>query len=91
MAHCDDVLRPFWGSFRAVLMAAAALVTSGCLSLAGRTYVQESPETKHRVDMLEARVTALERTVYPPTMPPPQPGGGFAPDEYLPTVPAHPR
>jgi hypothetical protein len=44
-----------------VFVASLALV-SGCLSLGTKTtYVQESPETKNRIEAMEQRISALEQ------------------------------
>jgi hypothetical protein len=67
----------------ALIIALAPAVFSGCLSLGGRTtHVHESPETAHRIEMLESRVTALERTIFPPPLPPQHFSSGQNPDGY---------
>ena len=45
-----------------VLLLISIGVVSGCLSLGTKTtYVQESPETKSRIDSMEQRISALEQ------------------------------
>jgi hypothetical protein len=45
-----------------VCFIATVALISGCLSLGTKTtYVQESPETKSRIDSMEQRIGALEQ------------------------------
>jgi hypothetical protein len=57
------MLRAYRLLFGAGCLISLAFV-SGCLSLGTKTtYVQESPETKSRIESLEQRISALEQMV----------------------------
>jgi hypothetical protein len=65
-----------WQRIPLILLVAAGLVSSGCLSIGGKTY-SEAPETAARINALEARVGTLERAISGPPVSAPETLGGM--------------
>jgi hypothetical protein len=68
----------------ALFAAFILLATAGCLSVGGKTYTTDSPDTDKRLSALETRVGVLERALIGVQVP----AGAPVPAEGVPGIPA---